>query len=314
MTTDIHDELNRERADKPKTATDKISREGWGLFPDITPEQYHLDPCPEASISNSGMTRLLNETPLDFAYNHPKLNPAARDDAKATAAMRRGDIVHQLALGKGKGYAIGDFADWRTKDARSFRDNAIADGQTPVKRSDFEEAEVMAGVIVERIREALDGADYQTEVVGMYQEQTAAGPIWVRFMMDVWSPELNVILDPKVTANLYDAKVERHLLNMGWDRQAALYTRAIGMIFPDRAGRVEFADLMIKPEAPFTSRLVSIDRAWLNSSVRQCQRAFDIFGACYYAGNWPGFPPTIDRVRIPHWEDKRREAEELGAA
>ena len=313
MTETVFDALDREPASN-KPAEAGPSREGWGLFTDIKPEDYFLDPCPVVSLSNSGMRYLLEETPLDFAYQNPRLNPDAVDEVKKTAAIYRGDVVHQLALGKGRGFAIGEFKDWRTKAAGEFKDAAIADGLTPILREKFEEAEIMAEVIREKIKRVLDGADYQTEVVFMYQEQTAAGPIWVRGMLDVWCPEKAVILDPKVTPMLYDGKVERQLLNMGWDRQASLYPHAVGMILPQLAGRVQFADLMVKPTEPFTSRLVGLRKSWEYSSIQECKRAMEIFGECVHSGRWPGFGDDIHRVDLPKWEDKRREERALGEA
>lgn len=293
-----------------------VDRSRWGLFPDVDIEGYHrgafasLTPD-DITLSQGQMRRLLEETPLDFAFNNVQLNPeGAEERILETVAARRGDVVHQLALGKGKGFAVGDFADWRTKEAKAFRDNAVGDGLVPIKRKDFEEAEVMAEVVVERIREALDGAAYETEVAFLYQEMTQAGPVWVRGLMDVWCEDLGVILDPKVTAMLYDGKVERHLVSMGWDRQAALYPHAVGTIL-GQAGRIKFADLMVKPEAPFTSRVVRLEKAWEASAVKQCKIAMERFGACLYAGRWPGFEETAF-VQLPGWEDKRREAMELG--
>lgn len=290
-----------------KVAPIQPGREGWRIIPDVDLVAYYADDLgTPPSISNSGIGVLLKETPLDFAFQNPRLNPDAVERAKETAAMRRGDVVHQLALGKGAGYAVADFADWRTKDAKSFRDNAIADGLTPIKRADFEDAEIMAAAIKDRIDEVLEGAAYQTEVAFMYQEPTPSGPVWVRGLLDVWCEERAVILDPKVTANLYDHNIQRHLINMGWDRQGALYSHGVGMALPDLAGRIRFADLMIKPSAPFTSRLVSTEKAWTYSSLRLCQRAIETFGACLKAGKWPGFGDQVDYVEMPVWESRNR--------
>lgn len=286
--------------------------EGWGLFPDMNIEAYHLDPAPQPSISNSTIPRLLNETPLDFAYHHPRLNPDfAVEEAKETVESRRGDIVHQLALGKGRGYAVGDFKDWRTSEAKAFKERAIVDKLTPCLRSQFEEAEIMAEVIKERIKVKLDGADYLTEVGVLYQEETKAGPIWVRCLLDVYCPEKGIILDPKITPQLYDGTVGRHMVNMGWDRQAVLYPRAVGMCLPKLAGRIEFADLMVKPEPPYTSRFIRPPRAWDHSSIRELRRAFERFGTCLYSGRWPGFGDEITTAAMPIWEEKRREEADL---
>lgn len=302
---DFDVDLNAPRPDKVVAV--EPGREGWRIIPDVDLVAYYADDLtPEPSISNSGMTLLLNETPLDFAYQNARLNPEAADKAVETAAMRRGDVVHQLALGKGAGYAVADFADWRTKDAKSFRDNAIADGLTPIKRADFEDAEIMAEAIKLRIDEVLEGASYETEVAVVCQEQTPSGPVWVRGLLDVWCEERATIIDPKVTANLYDAKVARHLAQMGWDRQGALYSHLIGKVRPDLAGRISFADLMIKPTAPFTSRLVTTEKAWTYSSLRLCQRAIELFGACLHSGKWPGFGDGVHYAEMPVWLQRER--------
>jgi hypothetical protein len=310
--SDFYDDFGRAPV-RPEVKAEHplIDRSRWGLFPDFDIARYHAGMIDEVTLSQGQMGRLLDETPLDFAFNNVQLNPeGAEERILETVAARRGDVVHQLALGKGKGYKVGDFKDWRTKEAQSFRDNAVADGLVPIKRKDFDEAEVIADVVRERIEEALDGAAYETEVAFLYQEMTEAGPIWVRGLLDVWCEERGMILDPKVTGMLYDGKVERHMVSMGWDRQAALYQHAVGVI-TGRAGRIRFRDLMVKPEAPFTSRVVGLEKAWEASAVKQCLIAMQRFGSCLYAGRWPGFEDTA-YVQLPAWEDKRREAMELG--
>lgn len=287
-----------------------IDRSKWGIFPDVDLVAYFggklID---QPAISQSGMKILAGpkpETPLDFAFQDSFLNPDA-ERLQDTVAQRRGDVVHQLTLGKGRGFAVGDFKDWRTKEAQTFKENAIADGLTPIKRTDFEEAEVVAEVMRELIKEVLDGADYQTEVAFLYQEMTPSGPVWVRGLMDVWCPERAIILDPKSTAQLYDGTIDRHMTDMGWDLQGALYPHAVGMIDPKLAGRVRFFDIMVKPKPPFTSRVVGVDKFVEATSVGICLEAMRIFGECVYSGRWPGFE-KIYYPQLPVWEAKRREA------
>jgi len=294
-----------------------IDRSRWGIFRDVDVESYHAgNPAGqlregEISLSQSQMGRILDETPLDFAFHHPQLNPD-REKLAATIAQHRGDVVHQLALGKGRGYAVLDYDDFRTKDAKAARDRAIEQGLTPIRRSVFEEAEVMAEVIRSRIDEALDGAPYETEVAFLYQEMTSSGPIWVRGMVDVWCEERGIILDPKVTPMIYDKLVERHLVNMGWDRQAALYPHAFGMILGHEfAGRIKFRDLMIKPTEPFTTRMVALDKQWQWSAIKRCQEAMERFGRYLYAGRWPGFE-GVHVASLPTWEAISREKAEMG--
>lgn len=288
-----------------------------GFFPDMGNDEYFADPIEEGSLSQSGIKILLKETPLEFAFQHPRINlNAAPDIVSDSVAMRRGDVVHQLALGKGKGYAVGDFPAWQSKEAKSFRDNAIADGLTPIKRKDFEDAEVMAEVLVEQIERACDGADYQTEVAVIWREPVGSGFIYLKGRFDVWCPEKLLILDPKITERLSNGGagenlVQRHAINMGWDRQAALYIRAVEVLMPETEGRVRFENLMVKPSEPFVARRVRYDRTWLRSSIFECKDAFYRFAECQNSGIWPSYPDEAEVLLMPAWEEKRRIEREL---
>jgi hypothetical protein len=290
-----------------------------GFFPDMTVEEYFADPIEEGSLSNSGIKILLADTPLEFAWQHPRLNPAAQPTIVAdTAAGRRGDIVHQLALGKGRGYAVGDFKAWQSNEAKAFRDNAIEAGLTPIKRADFEEAEVMAEVVKEKIRVALDGADYMTEVPIVWKEPVggAGQYIYLRGMLDVWCPERLIILDPKITDRISNGPpgkfaLQNHLVEMGYDRQASLYMRGIEQLMPEAENRVRFENLLVRPKEPFVARRISYDRTFLRTAIFECREAFRTFAECQKRGVWPGYPEEAELVAMPPWIENRRLAREL---
>jgi hypothetical protein len=291
--------------------SDGMDRNKWGLFPDVAFADYIADPAPEPSLSNSGISILLEQTALDFAFQHPRLNPDVKR-LRATVQQELGQIVHHLALGKGANYVVCEFRDFKTQAARDLRDQAIAEGKCPIVAEKFEEARLMAEVIKERIKRALDGAEYQTEVVFLYQEETPFGPIWVRGMLDVWCAERATILDPKVTKLLYGARLGRQMVAMGWDRQAALYPHALGRIFPELAGRIEFVDLLVRPEPPFTSRLATPEKAWRAMKLRESRKAMETFAYCLKEGRWPGFGDDVDIIGMPRWEEARLTEEEEG--
>lgn len=288
-----------------------------GIFPGMTTEEYFADPIEEGSLSNSGIKILVDESPLDFAFQHPRINPNAVERALETAAARRGDLVHQLALGKGKGYVVGDFPDFKTNAAKDFKKSAIAEGLTPALKHKFEEAEIMAEVIVERVKRILDGAHYETEVPIVWRELTPEGWIYMRGMLDIWCEERLMILDPKVTESLGNGrpgqeKIQRHAVNMGWDFQAALYSRGIGRLMPQAEGRVRFGNLMIKPLEPFTSRLLWPSSTAKRTALFLAMPAMELFAKCQAAGRWPGYPDEGEALELPSYEERRRIAEELG--
>lgn len=309
---DLLADMNREPT--PRREMAGMDRSKWGLFPDISFAEYLLDPAPEPSISNSGISLLLGETPLDFAFDQPRLPPLDADKVREeTLATTLGSITHRLALGKGAEYAVGEFDAWRSKEAKEFKAAAIAEGRCPIIKDKFDECLVMADILKERIKRALDGAPYETEVVFLYQEETPFGPVWVRGMLDVWCKEKATILDPKITPRIYDGMVERQFVNLGWDRQAALYPHALGRIFPELAGRVDFADLLVKPKPPYTSRRIVPERGWRGMKLRECFKAMETFAYCLKENRWPGFPlDETETAFMPKWEEARLTADEEG--
>lgn len=293
-----------------------------GFYLGIAPRQYFAEPCPAPAFSNSMSRILLDETPLDAAYRHPALGQP-RDELDSTVAKRLGDVTHQLTLDKGVGYAVRDCKAWASDNDKAFKQAAIDAGLTPLKKHEFDAAEAMAAILKPMIAETLagiarergidvpaGGIPYQTEVVFAWQEDIDVGDgevvtIWCRGMLDVWCELLLVALDPKVTAYLTESKAPAHMGNLGWDDQAALYTRGIEKLLPYAAGRVTFVDLMIKPKPPHTHVARAIDKGWFSTCNMDLDRAMVIFARCLRDGSWPGYAPGIHYMSQPSWAAKK---------
>jgi hypothetical protein len=266
-----------------------------GVYPELS-GIYHsgVRHTPSRALSYSGIKILLEKTPLDF------ITP--RD--KPTDAMSFGQIVHKMALGKGSTFEVSPFDDYRTKDARAWRDDCLANGHIPIKNEQYQDATAMAAIITERIKRALDGAAYETEVPMFWLE----GDTWFSAMMDVWSAERCTVIDPKTTANVHD--FQREISKFGYHIQSALYRRGLDQIFPHNAGRHQFKILPISTDPPYTSRLINISEAWRTGAEMDIERGLRIFRECEATGNWPGYPEeeTMDE---PSWQMKLRMEREM---
>lgn len=281
-----------------------------GIYANLTPVQYFDEPCPSAACTNSTIKTLLSETPKDAAYEHPALNPD-RELIAANAAMRTGDVVHQIALGKGRGFRIGDFDRWdkRLPDVAKFLEECEADGVTPVKEKEFAPLQTMGFLVKDRIEATLEALakkrghrtipEYQTEVVFAWIEETRWGPVWCRGMADVWCEELAFIGDPKITAALTNERISGHAHKQGWARQAAWYQRGFAAIFPSLAGRLTFANILIKPKPPYTARCSAPMESWRTAAERECVAGLNMFAHCLQAGIWPGYPDGIEMLEAP---------------
>lgn len=265
-----------------------------GLRADLSAVYHGRRHTPTRALSYSGIKVLLNETPLDF------ITPKERK----TDEMGFGQIVHKMALGKGAMFEVSPFDEYRTKEARQWKNDCIAHGYTPIKADKFADARKMADLIQERIKRALDGASYETEVPMFWLE----GDTWFSAMMDVWCAERCTVIDPKTTANVHD--FQREISRFGYHIQSALYRRGLDQIFPHNAGRHQFKILPIATDPPYTSRLINISEAWRTGAEMDIERGLRIFRECEASGNWPGYPEeeTMDE---PNWKARERMEREM---
>lgn len=266
-----------------------------GLRADLS-SVYHsgIRHTPTRALSYSGIKVLLEKTPLDF------ITP--RD--KKSDEMGFGTIVHKMALGKGGEFEVSPFDDYRTKDARAWRDDCIMNNRIPIKADKFADASAMAKIIQERIKRAIDGAIYETEVPFFWIENG----IWFSGMLDVWCAERFTVIDPKTTGNVHD--FQREIVKFNYHIQSALYRRGLDAIFPENAGRHQFKILPIATEPPYGSRLINISEAWRTGADMDINRAARIFAECERTGVWPGYPDeeTMDE---PSWQAKLRMEREM---
>ncbi len=98
----------------------------------MTPDAYHQLP----GLSSSGARKLL-DCPAKFKYELD--NPPPPKDV-----FDFGRVAHRLVLGEGDQYQVVYADSWRSQSARDLRDQARADGRTPILAKDFDTAQAMA--------------------------------------------------------------------------------------------------------------------------------------------------------------------------
>jgi hypothetical protein len=272
-----------------------------GLYFDVSCDDYFADPTPEPSLSNSGIGVLLSQSPSHFAARHPRLNGGV-DSCKASAIMHRGSVVHRLALGAGKEYAVLDFEDFRTKEAKAQRAEAEAAGVVPILAAKFAEAEEQAKPLKEALELVFMGEPWLPEVVIAWKIETKHGEIWCRAMVDAWCPSLMMAVDLKSTTDASSEAAAKKIERDGIDTQAAWYSRGLGHLI-GKPGKVRFTILMSETEAPHATQPFQLDEAWVSSA---CEEAADLFAKCLKAKNWPGYPKNPQLLSPPDWLIRNR--------
>jgi hypothetical protein len=281
-----------------------------GIYPNLTPDQYHAEPCPAPALSNHVIGILTERTPKHAWAAHPQLGQRP-DDRKATAATYRGSLVHRLALGKGSDFALSPYDEYRTNEAKAWRDSTIASGVIPVKEKDYVVAEAMAKIAEDAIEAAVEGEEYETEVVIAWQEETTFGPVWMRGMMDIWVPSLNRIVDLKTCISAADDKVDSLFSRYGYGRQSTFYPRGVEAIL-GCPGEVQFVDLFVETEYPHCTRTANSSEGMRAGCESEIERAIQTWGQCLYTDDWPGYEhrtvaPSTWKIR--EWTEAGIDAE-----
>lgn len=276
---------------------------------DADPESYFLDSyCPTPSLRQSLLKPLLKKSPMHAAFEHKRLNPygAAAD---VTRAMWLGSAVHRLALSRGKEISVVRYPNYQSGSARDARDLAIANGRIPILEKELIFVKDMAEVLKRKITEALDGADYKTEVMIFWLEQTRFGPIWCAGMLDVWCEERRMILDPKAlssdaTAEAFGSVAGRS----GYDTQAVFYQRGVEQVLGLKRGEVRFANLVVEQDPPHGSQSFEPDEATRQTAEALVAEGMETWARCLHSRTWPGYPKGVQTYTTPNWHKAQIEA------
>lgn len=261
----------------------------------ISQSAYHDDPCDVPSLSSSVANVLISKSPLHAWAIHPKLGRVASEGTKATTT---GTLLHELILG-GNQVIVLDVDDYKTKAAQQMRDAAIAAGKTPVKRADYEEAEVGAGMILDKLRARGVELTGDSEVVITWE---SAGGVRCRAMMDHVFFNDGVIYDVKSTEECDPDKLARHIYDYGYHIQRAAYVEALEALRPEFTGRVKYQWLFIEPKFPHDVLVADPDGAMVDIGRMQWAKAVEMWGRCLAKSVWPGRTREVVTLETSPWQ------------
>jgi PDDEXK-like domain of unknown function (DUF3799) len=269
-----------------------------GIYTDVAAADYHADPCEEPSLSSSIAKVILADTPRHAWTKHPRLNPAF--EPKDEQKFSLGSVAHELILGKGAGFDVLDYDDWRKREAQEKRDASWAAGRTPILAHQFEQAIEVSNSAMKHVGSLAEWDAGKSEVVAIWND---IGGALCRAMLDRLSPN-GIIFDVKTTDNgLSDAAINRLIPAMDYDLSAGMYVRGLSQLRPELAGRIRFWWLWVEISAPFECRLIEADATTLALGDRKAALAIEKWRKCVEAKSWPGYPPGITLNAYPPWAE-----------
>lgn len=291
------------------TAPELVEVTKPGIYSDMPPEQYHGDPVPGGSLSSGGARRLLPPScPAKFKHwlDHG-------EETKRVCEF--GNAAHLEALGIGTPVQVIDAADFRTRDARAQLAEARAAGLTPVKTEEWDRIQAMAAALrADRAAGAFFEPGSGTPEQSLFwtdpefsTEGDEGFTLWRRARLD-WVPSWFypdgrlVIPDYKTCASADPGKLQKVLVDRGYDQQAAWYTDAAIALGLAPAG-VAFVFVFQEREEPFVVSVLQADAVVLERGRALNRVAMSRFKECRETGVWPGYVEGVGVLELPRWTE-----------
>ncbi|MCL1515182.1 hypothetical protein CPA54_04390 [Parasaccharibacter sp. TMW2.1890] len=278
-----------------------------GIY-DLTNEQYHADPCPEPSLSNSVAKVLLNQSPLHARFNHPRLNKE-RPTFEPTLAMQKGSALHRMILGKGADIAALPFNDYRSNAAREARDEAQQAGKIVLLEADYVAIRECADAARKQLRQREDCAAFfgpgRSEAAIVWREQD----IWCRGMVDFLPDDRRApLFDLKGTTKSASPQEWSRSLARDYRTQDRFYARGVKAIRGITPEPMRF--IVVEMNAPYAVSVLTPAPSLRHVADENVTRAIRIWGECMKSGEWPGYP-HMAHVEAPAWLINEQEEQEI---
>jgi hypothetical protein len=288
-----------------------------GIYSDMPFAQYLADPCGGPSLSASIAHTLLTASPLHAWQQHPKLGfvpggPGDDDEEKADI----GSVAHEVLLGGESRIVTVEAENWRTKLAREQRDEARAQGKTPILAYRMGEVHAM----VEAAHRFIDS----TSLAGIFErgkgEQTLVWtesvdgfvvPIWCRARPDWLTDDFDVMLHYKTTrASARAEKFIRGIMSsMGYGLALRFYARGLRTLLADRARGTQHLILVQEQQAPFACSLIGLSPAKAEIEDARVDLAIEHWAHCLRDNQWPAYDRRIHYADPTPWELEEVEQE-----
>ena len=256
-----------------------------GIHDGIPEAEYHADP---ASLSSTGAKTILTEGPRVYKWRQD--HPQRKD------AFDLGSVIHALILDVGE-YAIIDHDSWRTKAAQEAREQARAEGATPILAKDYRLALAVAEAVFDNPLAASILSEGRPEV-SMWHEDPETGVI-MRGRADYLRE--TAIIDVKTSAKpVHPAEWERTAWNFRYGLQAAWYQRILEL---NSAGQLPFLWIAVTTTEPHEVYVHQASEDLLAHGRDDTERALRTYADCLATDTWPGLADAheIHQTTPPRW-------------
>lgn len=276
----------------------------------MTAAEYHADAGIEGdsasrrpSLSSSIAHVLCTQSPRHAWAAHPRLNPNYKrsEDEKFDV----GNVAHAMILEGVDIVEAGEYPDWRTNEAKAWRDDVRARGRIPLLAAQYVAVGEMVAALLKQLSE--HNAEPQlftegrAEVVALWNDDAG---VECRARLDWLRDDGQTIDDLKTTSRSAEPQsYARNLFSHGGDIQAAFYVRGIETI---SNARPRFRWVVVETYPPYALSVIepaadvlAVGAAKVRFAVAKWAELLEL------RGEWPAYPNEVVRAELPPWEESR---------
>jgi len=276
-----------------------------GAWAGVDIAHYHSGAlCIGPSVSSSGLKRAA-KTPAHF-YAYSPWNPDC-EAAEDTTALRLGKVAHVLALEPERFRticAVSPYDDYRTKEAREWRDATVDSGLIPLKAAELLPLQRMADAL-RKHPDALALFRNGLPELTFAAKDEATG-IWMLSRPDfVPGDPGRGLVDYKTATDAGPEAFGAAAFNYGYHMQVALALDVVAAATGEL--RPTCWHVVQEKEPPFAVAVYRYEADQVMYGRREVRRLLDLLARCRDAGEWPGYGEPQSIV-TPFWARKEMEA------
>ena len=283
--------------------------QNWSNLPfaveDMSFQQYLDDPMPAPSLSGSTIKDVLGTAPKKVWQNNRRLNPDFVNDEKYIFDL--GEAAHKAFTGMGNELVLIEADSYRTKAAKTMRDDARIAGRVPILEKDFERVSKMALTANLYFGENPDIGPLIKNRSGLYPEISIfwqESTVFCRCRPDLYcEPPLGipVVLHYKTTGlSVNPHHVNRLAAQQGWDLTAAHYEEGVKALTGKRPNQY-FLVQEVTP--PHLCLVVTLDELFIEPAALMREKALEIWAECLATEKWPPYSMNTVMLYPPSWHE-----------
>ena len=237
------------------------------------------------------LLKLVDKSPHHLAF--AKLNPK-----KPTPAMIMGNLTDHLLFGTEFAYEVGPWENYKKKDAQEWREERTANGIVCFLRKEVDEVqEIIAAIRAHpEVQNIMSAGRSQVALTG--ETELEGTKLYLKGLLDWVADDVFCIADLKTTEDASPIEFGRHVVNMGYDAQAAYYTDLWKL---NTGEDIPFVWIVAEVEPPYGVAVYRATPEALERGRKINQARLKRWARATLEPSLPGYPETVQDIQLPSW-------------